>query len=82
MSRLRVKKCAAVLIVVRFETARFEYVFLRSYLLLKIISAILLIVWLVQIARGKGGFSHLLLVVGLSILVVDLTAAYRRRMTE
>ena len=51
-------------------------------MLLKIISAILLIVWLVQIARGKGGFSHLLLVVGLSILVVDLTAAYRRRMTE
>jgi hypothetical protein len=50
--------------------------------LFRIISAILLIVWLANTARGKGGFSHLLLLVGASLLVVDLIARYRRRMTE
>lgn len=51
-------------------------------MLFRIISAILLIVWLAQVARGKGGFSHILLIVAVSLLVVDLTARYRRRMTE
>lgn len=49
-------------------------------MVLRIISAVLLIVWLVQILRGKGGFTHVLLLTGAAIIVVQLTAFYRRRL--
>ncbi|MFL6467641.1 MAG: hypothetical protein ACJ72Z_06760 [Pyrinomonadaceae bacterium] len=39
----------------------------------------LLFVWLVLILMGKGGFIHLLLLNGVSVLMIDLVAIYRSR---
>lgn len=49
---------------------------------LKIITIILLGVWFLLVILGKGGFIHLLLLVGISILFILLTKEYRRTLTE
>lgn len=49
---------------------------------LKIITGILLGVWLLLVILGKGGFIHLLVLVGISILFILLTKEYRRTLTE
>jgi hypothetical protein len=50
--------------------------------LLGIISLALLIIWLVLVVLGKGGFVHLLLLNGIVIGVIDAVSMYRARMTE
>lgn len=51
-------------------------------MLLRIISAILFLSWLVLVIVGKGGFVHLLLLNSIGLAVVEAAAAYRSRMTE
>ena len=43
----------------------------------KIIWGALLGIWLVLVVAGKGGFVHILLLCGISILLVDLVSKYR-----
>ncbi|MGI8668898.1 MAG: lmo0937 family membrane protein [Aridibacter sp.] len=47
----------------------------------KIITGILLGVWLLLVLLGKGGFIHILLIVGISNVVILLTKEYRRSLT-
>jgi phosphoglycerol transferase MdoB-like AlkP superfamily enzyme len=49
---------------------------------LKLITIILLGVWFLLVILGKGGFIHLILLVGISILFILLTKEYRRTLTE
>ncbi len=51
----------------------------RSFVGLKILAAILLGVWLVLVLMGRGGFIHLLLLNGISVLMIDLVSMYRAR---
>jgi hypothetical protein len=44
---------------------------------LKILWIILLGLWLIFVIMGKGGFIHLLLLNGISVLMIDLVAKYR-----
>jgi hypothetical protein len=44
---------------------------------LKILWGILLGLWLVFVLLGRGGFIHLLLLVGVSVLAIDIVAMYR-----
>jgi hypothetical protein len=44
---------------------------------LKILWGILLGLWLILVLFGKGGFIHLLLLNGISVLMIDLVAKYR-----
>jgi len=46
---------------------------------LKALWITLLAVWLVLVLMGKGGFIHLLLLNGISVLMIDLVAIYRSR---
>jgi len=46
---------------------------------LKALWITLLGVWLVLVLMGKGGFIHLLLLNGISVLMIDLVAIYRSR---
>lgn len=46
---------------------------------LKALWITLLGVWLVLVLMGKGGFIHLLLLNGVSVLTIDLVAIYRSR---
>jgi hypothetical protein len=46
----------------------------------KIISAVLLVIWVVLVLKGKGGFVHFLLLGALGITVVNAVAVYRSRM--
>ncbi|MDQ3635865.1 MAG: hypothetical protein M3405_15375 [Acidobacteriota bacterium] len=50
--------------------------------MLKLITIILLGVWFLLVILGKGGFIHLILLVGISILFILLTKEYRRTLTE
>ncbi|MEP6787138.1 MAG: hypothetical protein ABJB40_01810 [Acidobacteriota bacterium] len=47
---------------------------------LRIISGILLLIWIVLVVRGKGGFAHLLLLSAFGIAVVEMMVVYRSRM--
>lgn len=47
---------------------------------LRIISGILLLIWLVLVVLGKGGFVHLLLLSSFGLAVVEMTIVYRSRM--
>jgi hypothetical protein len=51
-------------------------------LFLKLLAGILLGLWLLLVVMGKGGFVHLLLLNGISVVMIDLVAAYRSRMTS
>lgn len=42
----------------------------------------LIIIWLLLVVIGKGGFIHLLLLNGIALWVVDLVSIYRAQMTE
>jgi hypothetical protein len=60
-------------------------IFLNIYevnVVLKLITIILLGVWFLLVILGKGGFIHLILLVGISILFILLTKEYRRTLTE
>lgn len=46
---------------------------------LKILAGVLLGIWLVLVLIGRGGFIHLLLLNGLSVLAIDLVSMYRAR---
>jgi hypothetical protein len=45
------------------------------------LAATLLIIWLILLLLGKGGFIHLLLLNAFGVIVVDLAAFYRSRLT-
>ena len=42
------------------------------------VAGAILILWLVLVLVGKGGFVHLLLLNALGLIIVDLTSLYRR----
>ena len=44
---------------------------------LKILWGILFGIWLILVLLGKGGFVHILLLCGISVLMIDLVAKYR-----
>jgi hypothetical protein len=44
---------------------------------LRILWGTLLALWLILVIMGKGGFIHLLLLNGISVLMIDLVARYR-----
>ena len=46
---------------------------------LKILAGILLGTWLIFVLMGRGGFIHLLLLNGISVLAIDLVSMYRAR---
>ncbi len=46
---------------------------------LKILAGILLGAWFVFVLMGRGGFIHLLLLNGISVLAIDLVSIYRAR---
>ncbi|HVQ56579.1 MAG TPA: hypothetical protein VMS29_07475 [Pyrinomonadaceae bacterium] len=46
---------------------------------IRILAGILLGLWLVFVLMGRGGFIHLLLLVGVSVAAIDLVAVYRSR---
>ncbi len=50
--------------------------------MLRIITGILLLVWLVLVLIGKGGFVHLLLLNALGVAAVELMTMYRSRITQ
>ena len=43
----------------------------------KILWGALLGLWLVLVLAGKGGFVHILMFIGISIMLVDLVSQYR-----
>jgi len=47
---------------------------------LRILSGILLLIWIVLAVLGKGGFVHLLLLSSFGIAVVEMMVVYRSRM--
>ena len=50
--------------------------------MLRIIASVLLAIWLLLVILGKGGFAHLLLLIGIVIWIIDAVSIYRSRMTE
>ena len=50
--------------------------------MLKIITGILLGVWLLLVILGKGGFIHIFLLVGISIFIILIVKEYRGNLTE
>lgn len=49
---------------------------------LRILTAVLFIIWLALVAIGKGGFVHLLLLNAIGLAVVESAAVYRARMPD
>ena len=49
---------------------------------LRILSGVLLVIWIVLVLLGKGGFVHLLLLSAIGIAVVEMMVVYRSRMTR
>jgi hypothetical protein len=47
---------------------------------IKILAGILLGIWFLLYLLGKGGFIHILLLVGISVTVIELVAIYRQRL--
>ena len=54
----------------------------RSRSVLRIIATALLVLWLLLVVLGKGGFIHLLLLNGIVIWVIDAVSIYRSQMTQ
>lgn len=50
-------------------------------LMIRIIAAVLLVIWLVLVLMGKGGLVHLLLLNGIVIWVIDAVSIYRSSMS-
>ena len=50
-------------------------------MILRLIAGVLLVVWLMLVLIGKGGFVHILLLNGIGVAVVDLMTVVRTRMT-
>jgi hypothetical protein len=53
----------------------------REYLNLRLITGILMGLWLLLVLLGKGGFIHLLLLSAVGVAFVDLLGVYRSRIT-
>jgi hypothetical protein len=49
---------------------------------LRIFATALLVLWLLLLVLGKGGFIHLLLLNGIVIWVIDTVSMYRSQMTR
>ena len=49
---------------------------------LRILSGVLLVIWLMLVLLGKGGFVHLLLLSSIGLVVVEMMVVYRTRMTR
>lgn len=50
-------------------------------LMIRIIAAVLLVIWLVLVLMGKGGLVHLLLLNAVVIWVIDAVSIYRGSMS-
>ena len=50
--------------------------------MLRLITGILLVVWLGLVFLGKGGFVHALLLTALGVASVEIMTLYRARVTE
>lgn len=51
-------------------------------MLLRVIAAILLMIWAVLLVLGKGGFIHLLLLNAIGLIFTDALVVYRTRMKK
>jgi len=49
---------------------------------LRILSTVLLAIWLVLVLLGKGGFVHLLLLNAIGIATVEVMVVYRTRLAK
>jgi hypothetical protein len=49
---------------------------------IRILGSALIVLWLLLVLIGKGGFVHLLLLNGIAVWIVDLVSIFRARMTE
>lgn len=45
------------------------------------IAAGLILLWLILVLMGKGGFVHLLVLNGIVVFIIDAVSIYRGRMT-
>lgn len=50
-------------------------------MVLKVIAGLLLLIWLVLVLLGKGGFVHILLLNGLGVMAVVIMTSIRTNMT-
>ena len=49
---------------------------------LGIVGMLLLTLWLILVSLNKAGFVHLLVLLGVSLVVVEIVCAYRPRVTK
>jgi hypothetical protein len=50
-------------------------------MVLRVIAGVLLLIWLLLVLMGKGGFVHILLLNGLGLAAVEIMTSIRTRMT-
>ena len=50
-------------------------------MVVRIVSTVLFLIWLVLVLIGKGGLVHLLLIAAVCTASVDVVAVYRSRIT-
>jgi hypothetical protein len=50
-------------------------------MVLRVIAGVLLLIWLLLVLMGKGGFVHILLLNGLGVAAVAIMTSIRTRMT-
>ncbi|MFZ1701523.1 MAG: hypothetical protein WBO10_04290 [Pyrinomonadaceae bacterium] len=51
-------------------------------MVLRILSALLFVIWLALVLAGKGGFVHFLLLISIGIAGTEIVALYRPKMRE
>jgi|CXWL01.1.fsa_nt_gi hypothetical protein len=51
-------------------------------MVLRIITALLLAIWLVLVLIGKGGFVHLLILTAIAMTVIEGVTTYRAKMVD
>jgi hypothetical protein len=51
-------------------------------LFLRLISAVLLGIWLILLLIGKSGMIHVLLIGGIAFVFVEIICVYRRNVTD
>jgi len=49
-------------------------------MVLQILAYALMALWLLLVVLGKGGFTHVLLLIGVVIWIIDAASIYRSRM--
>jgi len=49
---------------------------------LRLITGVLLGIWLLLVFLGKGGFVHLLLLTGIGVAMVEIVTVFRSKLTK